>query len=212
MSLLELKNISLKYKNKKAENAIFQNMDFFVDSGEFCVVTGNSGSGKTSILDVIAGTKKVSDGDIIFDGKNIKALRNKSLAKFYRDKLAYVRHGDNFFDELTVSENFSLITKYSKSTLSLKNALKVVGLSDKEKAYPSELSNSEKQRLAVAFAISKKPKMIICDDPIAGMDAKNSQLVIKLLVQASHEMNLAVIFATTNESVAAVADKHFTLN
>ena len=90
--------------------------------------------------------------------------------------------------------------------------MKVVGLSDKEKAYPSELSNSEKQRHAVAFAISKKPKMIICDDPIAGMDAKNSQLVIKLLVQASHEMNLAVIFATTNESVAAVADKHFTLN
>ena len=212
MSLLELKNISLKYKNKKSENVILEETDFFVDSGEFCVITGDSGSGKTSFLEIIAGTKKASSGDVIFDGKSIKTLRGRALAKFYRDKLAFVRHSDNLFDELSVAENFSLFTKYSKSTLSLKNALKVVGLADKEKAYPHELSNSEKQRLAVAFAISKKPKMIICDDPIAGMDAKNSQLVIKLLVQAAHEMNLAIIFATTNSSVATVADKHFTLS
>ena len=207
MSLLELKNISLKYKNKKNETIILHETDFSVDAGEFCVISGDSGAGKTSVLELMAGRKK-ADGEITFNGKNIKSLKGHALAKFYRENAAYVRHSDNLFNELSVSENFALITKYSKSTLSLKNALKVVGLADKEKAYPSELSNSERMRLAVAFAISKKPKMILCDDPIAGMDAKNSQLIIKLLVQAAHEMKVAVIFATTNESVAAVADKH----
>ncbi len=212
MSLLELKNISLKYKDKKTETVILDNFNFSVDEGEFCVVTGDGGEGKTSFLNMIAGIKKISDGEIIFDGENISKLKGKALAKFYRDKLSFVRHSDNLFDELSVRENFSLITKYSKSTLSLKNALKVVGLADKEKASVHELSNSEKQRLAVAFAISKKPKMILCDDPIAGMDSNNSQLVLKLLIQAAHEMKLAVIFATANESLVTVADKHLKVN
>ncbi len=211
MSLLELKDISLKYKNKKSETVILDGMTFSLEAGQFCVLLGESGSGKTSFLNLICGLKKADGGEIIFEEKDITKLKSSALTKFLRGKLSFVRHGGNLFNELTVAENYNLYTRYSESALNLKNTLKVVGLADKEKVYPTELSYSEKLKLSVALAIASKPSLILCDDPIAGMDEKNSQLVIKLLVQASHEMGVSVIFATNNSSIATVADKTITV-
>jgi len=211
MSLLELKNISLKYKNKKSETVILDEFDFSLDAGQFCVLLGEGSSGKTSFLNLICSINKADGGEIIFEEKDITNLKKSALAKFLRGKLSFVRHGGNLFNELTVRENYTLYTRYSESALNLKNTLKVVGLADKEESYPSELSYSERLKLSVALAIASKPSLILCDDPITGLDDKDAQLVIRLLVQASHEMGVSVIFATNNSSIATVADTTITV-
>lgn len=209
MSLLKLEGVSQKYKIKKEKITLFENVNLTVESGEFCVITGPSDCGKSTLLKIIEGIAKPTEGTIIFDEKDINKLSKKGLEELYRDKIAIVNSENNFFEDLSVLENFNAAVKHCKKSLNPNSALKIVGLVDRAMSYPRELSSTQRQSFAIAMAIAKQPKLIICDEPIAAFDKENSTRIIKLLSEACKKINTSVIYATTNSSAAAFADKSY---
>ncbi len=209
MSLIKLENVSIKHKIKKEKITLFENVNITVESGEFCVITGPSNCGKSTLLKVIEGIKKPTEGKVIFNEKDINKLSKKGLEELYRDEIAIVNSDNNFFEDLSVLENFNAAVKHCKKSLNPNSALKIAGLDDRAMSYPQELSNTQRQSFAIAMAIAKQPKLIICDEPIAAFDRENSTRIIKLLSEACKKINTSVIYATTNSSATVFADKSY---
>ena len=165
MSYIEFKDVVKEYKMGEVSIKALDNTNFQIEKGELVVIVGPSGAGKTTALNILGGMDTVTSGEVIIDGKNISKFKNKQLTKYRREDIGFVFQFYNLVQNLTAIENVELATQICKKPLDPKEILIKVGLGDRIKNFPSQLSGGEQQRVAIARAIAKNPKLLLCDEP-----------------------------------------------
>lgn len=211
MSYIEFKNINKDYKMGEITIKALNNTSFQIEKGELVVIVGPSGAGKTTTLNILGGMDTVTSGDALIDGKNITKLKGKELIKYRREDIGFVFQFYNLVQNLTAKENVELATQICKDSLDPVEVIKKVGLKDRMNNFPSQLSGGEQQRIAIARAIAKNPKLLLCDEPTGALDYKTGKQILKLLQDTCRKENMTVLIITHNTSIAPMADKviHF---
>lgn len=207
MSYVEFNNVSKIYKAGEVEIKAVDDVSFSVEKGEFCVIVGASGSGKTTALNIIGGMDNATSGDVIIDEEVVTAMNNKRLTEFRRHDVGFVFQFYNLVPNLTALENVELATQMSKDALDPATVLEMVGLGDRLDNFPSQLSGGEQQRVSIARALAKNPKILLCDEPTGALDYKTGVTILKLLQDASRKQGMTVIVITHNQAIAPMADR-----
>ena len=211
MSYIEFKNVKKEYKMGEITIKALDNTSFQIEKGELVVIVGPSGAGKTTTLNILGGMDTATSGTILVDGKEVNKLKNKELIKYRREDIGFVFQFYNLVQNLTALENVELATQICKDSLNPETIMKKVGLKDRMKNFPSQLSGGEQQRVAIARAIAKNPKLLLCDEPTGALDYKTGKQILKLLQDTCRKENMTVIIITHNTAIAPMADKtiHF---
>ena len=211
MSYIEFKNVCKEYIMGEITIKALNNANFKIEKGELVVIVGPSGAGKTTALNILGGMDSVTSGNVIVDGKNVAKLKNRELIKYRREDIGFVFQFYNLVQNLTAKENVELATEICKDSLDPEEVLKKVGLKDRMKSFPSQLSGGEQQRVAIARAIAKNPKLLLCDEPTGALDYKTGKQILKLLQDTARKENMTVLIITHNGAIAPMADKiiHF---
>ena len=207
MSYIELEKVNKKYVMGKQTINAAKDVNFEIEKGELVVILGPSGAGKTTLLNLLGGMDYVSSGKIIVDGEDIAKYNSKELIKYRRYDIGFVFQFYNLVQNLTAIENVELASQISKNPLDPKKVLESVGLKDRLNNFPSELSGGEQQRVSIARAIAKNPKMLLCDEPTGALDSKTGSLILELLEKVCREDKMTVIIITHNSGIADIADK-----
>ncbi len=207
MAFIEFKNVEKNYVMGEVTIKALNNTNFEIEKGELVVIVGPSGAGKTTALNILGGMDTVSFGEVIVDGKRIDKLKNKELIKYRREDIGFVFQFYNLVQNLTAVENVELATQICKDSLNPKEVLEKVGLKDRMKNFPSQLSGGEQQRVAIARAIAKNPKLLLCDEPTGALDYNTGKQILKLLQDTCRKENMTVIIITHNSAIAPMADK-----
>ena len=177
------------------------------NKGQLIVVSGPSGAGKTTCLNILGGMDIATNGEVIVDGRDISKLKGKDLIKYRRTDIGFVFQFYNLVQNLTVIENVELAVQLCKDHLEPEEVLDKVGLSERKQNFPSQLSGGEQQRVAIARAIAKNPKILLCDEPTGALDYKTGKQILKLLQDTCRNENVTVIIITHNGALAPMADK-----
>ena len=187
------------------------NTNFEIEKGELVVIVGPSGAGKTTALNILGGMDSITEGTVIIDKKDISNFKPKELIKYRREDIGFVFQFYNLVQNLTALENVELATQICKRPLSPKNILKKVGLENRMKNFPSQLSGGEQQRVAIARAIAKNPKLLLCDEPTGALDYKTGKQILQLLQDTCRKEKMTVIIITHNSALTPMADRviHF---
>lgn len=211
MSYIEFKNVKKEYQMGEVTIKALDNTSFTIEKGELVVIVGPSGAGKTTCLNILGGMDSVTSGKVLVDGKEVNKLKNKELIKYRREDIGFVFQFYNLVQNLTAIENVELATQICKNSLEPETIIKKVGLKDRMKNFPSQLSGGEQQRVAIARAIAKNPKLLLCDEPTGALDYKTGKQILKLLQDTCRKENMTVIIITHNSAIAPMADKviHF---
>ena len=206
--IIELKNISKVYKVGDNEFKVLDNIDLSINKGEMVVVLGPSGAGKSTLLNLIGGMDTPTSGKIIIDGKNIAEYNENQLSEYRAENIGFIFQFYNILPSLTVKENVDIVKDIVKNPISTKEALKGVGLEKHAKKFPSQLSGGEQQRVSIARAIAKNPKLLLCDEPTGALDSKTGVEVLKLLRKQCDGNCGAntVVIVTHNSLIAEIAD------
>lgn len=207
MSYIEFKNVCKEYKMGEITIKALDNTNFQIEKGELVVIVGPSGAGKTTTLNILGGMDTATRGDVIVDGKNITNLKNKELIKYRREDIGFVFQFYNLVQNLTAVENVELATQICKDSLDPEEVIEKVGLGDRKKNFPSQLSGGEQQRVAIARAIAKNPKLLLCDEPTGALDYKTGKQILKLLQDTARKEKMTVIIITHNAAIAPMADE-----
>lgn len=207
MSYIQLNEVSKKYRSGQSEIIANDKISFSLDEGRLLIIVGASGAGKTTLLNIIGGMEKASSGDILIDGKNLSKLNENELTKYRRDDVGFVFQHYNLIPNLTALENVELASEISKDSLKADEVLDQVGLSKREGNFPSQLSGGEQQRVAIARALAKNPKLLLCDEPTGALDYQTGKNILKLLQDASRNLNSTVIIITHNSLIKPMADE-----
>lgn len=207
MSYIRLKDVSKHYKSGdniiKANDKI--NIDF--EKGEFAVIVGQSGAGKSTALNLLGGMDTPTSGEIFVDGCDISKFSEKQLTKYRRYDVGFIFQNYNLIENLTALENVELANEIVKDSLSSLEVIESVGLLNRKDNFPSQLSGGEQQRVSIARAIAKKPKLLLCDEPTGALDYKTGKKILKLLFDLSRKTNTTVIVITHNRAICDMADK-----
>ncbi|MGN1363383.1 MAG: ABC transporter ATP-binding protein [Methanobrevibacter sp.] len=209
--IIEFKNVTKEYISGEHVLKAVNNLNFTIDRGEFVVILGPSGSGKSTLLNLLGGLDNVSYGDIIFDNKNIAHFNDNDLTNFRAEEIGFIFQFYNLIPNLTVYENIELISELTNKDIDVYYALNEVGLLDHSNQFPSELSGGEQQRVSIARAVIKKPRLLLCDEPTGALDSKTGFKIIKILHGLTYN-NTTVIVVTHNEKIAEIANKVIYLN
>ena len=209
MAYIEFKNVSKIYGEKESKVIALNDTSFSIDKGELVVILGPSGAGKTTALNILGGMDKVTSGQVIIDGKDITKYSNKELIKYRRNDIGFVFQFYNLVQNLTAKENVELAASITKGARSAGEVLELVGLSDRMKHFPSQMSGGEQQRVSIARAIVKNPEILLCDEPTGALDSRNSIAVVKLLLEVRERLGCPVVTITHNAEMARVADRVF---
>lgn len=207
MSYIEFKDVSKIYKMGELETKALDMISFDIDKGEFVVILGASGAGKTTILNILGGMDVSSSGVISVDDVNINELDEKGLCDYRRYDIGFVFQFYNLVQNLTAKENVELALQICKFPLDPLKVLKLVGLESRVNNFPSQLSGGEQQRVAIARAVAKNPKLLLCDEPTGALDYKTGKQVLKVLQDMSKQQNMTVVIVTHNQALADMADK-----
>ena len=206
MSLVELKNITRTYVSGDHVLNALDNVDLKLEEGKFIVILGPSGAGKSTLLNLLGGLDSPTSGTIIVDGKDISTLSNNELADYRANKVGFVFQFYNLIPTLTVYENVALVKQIAPNALDPKEIINEVGLLDHLKNFPAELSGGEQQRISIARAIAKNPKILLCDEPTGALDSETGVLVLKLLLSMARNHGKTIIIVTHNQNIAKMAD------
>ncbi len=211
MSYIEFKDVVKEYKMGEVSIKALNNTNFQIEKGELVVIVGPSGAGKTTALNILGGMDTVTSGKVIIDGKNIAKYKNRQLTKYRREDIGFVFQFYNLVQNLTAIENVELATQICKKPLDPKEILIKVGLEDRLKNFPSQLSGGEQQRVAIARAIAKNPKLLLCDEPTGALDYKTGKQILQLLQDTCRKEKMTVIIITHNAALTPMADRviHF---
>ncbi len=212
MAYIEFKNVTKKYKTGEIEIKALDKVSFQVDKGELVVILGPSGAGKTTCLNILGGMDNATSGEIIVDGVHIDKLKGRSLTKYRRNDIGFVFQFYNLIQNLTAAENVELAVQLCRDHLDPKNILEKVGLKKRLKNFPSQLSGGEQQRVSIARAIAKNPKLLLCDEPTGALDYKTGKQILKLLEDVCRNEKMTVIIITHNSVIAEIADKVIKFN
>ncbi|QSX07389.1 ABC transporter ATP-binding protein [Sedimentibacter sp. zth1] len=183
------------------------NINFEINEGEFCIIVGPSGAGKTTVLNMLGGMDKCDTGSIILDGKDISKFNNKKLTKYRRYDVGFVFQFYNLIQNLTALENVEIASEICKSPLNAEKTLEQVGLKERIKNFPAQLSGGEQQRVSIARALAKNPKILLCDEPTGALDYNTGKSVLKLLQDTSKNTGKTVIVITHNQAITRMADR-----
>lgn len=207
MAYIEFENVEKEYKMGEVSIKALNNTNFQIEKGELVVIVGPSGAGKTTSLNILGGMDTVTKGKVIVDGKRIDQLKNRELIKYRREDIGFVFQFYNLVQNLTALENVELATQICKNSLYPKDVLEKVGLKDRMKNFPSQLSGGEQQRVAIARAIAKNPKLLLCDEPTGALDYNTGKQILQLLQDTCRKEKMTVIIITHNTALAPMADK-----
>ena len=204
---IEFKNVKKIYKMGEVNIEALSGVNFSVDKGEFVVVAGASGAGKSTILNILGGMDSPSGGQSIVDNKYINNYSNKELITYRRYDIGFVFQFYNLVQNLTAKENVELATQICKDPLDIDEVMEAVGLGDRKNNFPAQLSGGEQQRVAIARALAKNPKLLLCDEPTGALDYNTGKSILKLLQDTCRKMNMTVIIITHNLALTPMGDK-----
>ena len=206
--IVELKNVSKVYKVGENEFKALDNIDLSLNKGEMIVILGPSGAGKSTLLNLIGGMDTPSAGDVVIDNENISKYNENKLSDYRAENIGFIFQFYNILPSLTVQENVDIVKDIVKNPISTEEALKGVGLYEHRKKFPNQLSGGEQQRVSIARAVAKNPKLLLCDEPTGALDSKTGVEVLKLLRKQCDGNNGAntVIIVTHNVLIADIAD------
>ncbi len=207
MSFIEFRDVTKVYRMGEVEIRALDGVDFDVEKGEFVVVLGASGAGKTTILNILGGMDTCTSGKIVVDGKDISKASDKELCDYRRYDIGFVFQFYNLVSNLTAKENVELALQICKDPLDPVFVLKMVGLEDRMHNFPSQLSGGEQQRVAIARAVAKNPKLLLCDEPTGALDYKTGKQVLKVLQDMSQKHGITVVMITHNSALARMGEK-----
>lgn len=206
MAIVEFKDVSRVYTSGDHELWALNHVDMTLEEGKVVVILGPSGAGKSTLLNMLGGLDSPTGGRIIVNGKDISTLNSNELADYRASTVGFVFQFYNLIPTLTVLENVRLVEEIAPNALSGEEMLEEVGLSDHRKNFPSELSGGEQQRVSIARALAKNPKILLCDEPTGALDSETGVLVLKLLLKMAREHGKTIVIVTHNQNIAKMAD------
>lgn len=204
---VKLKDITKVYHMGEVEIRAADNINFSIKKGEFVVIVGPSGAGKTTVLNILGGMDTATGGTLTVDGKDITAYDSRQLTGYRRDDIGFVFQFYNLIPNLTALENVELALQICKDPLDAKKVLEDVGLGDRLDNFPAQLSGGEQQRVSIARALAKNPKVLLCDEPTGALDYNTGKAILKLLQNMCRERGMTVIVITHNQALAPMADR-----
>ena len=206
-SYVKLDKVSKIYKMGEVEIRAVDNISFEISKGEFVVVVGPSGAGKTTVLNILGGMDTATEGKVLVDGKDVAKYTPKMLTGYRRDDIGFVFQFYNLVPNLTALENVELALQICKEPLDAKSVLEDVGLGDRLDNFPAQLSGGEQQRVSIARALAKNPKLLLCDEPTGALDYNTGKAILKLLQDTCRQKGMTVIVITHNSAIAPMADR-----
>lgn len=204
---VRLREVKKIYKMGEVEIAAADGIDFSVGKGEFAVVVGASGAGKTTVLNILGGMDTATSGEVIVDGNDITTYNTKQLTAYRRDDIGFVFQFYNLVPNLTALENVELALQICKDPLDAMAVLEDVGLGERAANFPARLSGGEQQRVSIARALAKNPKLLLCDEPTGALDYNTGKAILKLLQDTCRKKGMTVILITHNSAIAPMADR-----
>lgn len=210
-AFVSFENVSKIYKTGEVEITALHDVNFLIEKGEFCVIVGASGAGKTTILNILGGMDTLTAGRVILDGQEISAFNKRQLTSYRRHDVGFVFQFYNLVQNLTARENVELAAQICRDPLDAGTVLEQVGLSDRANNFPAQLSGGEQQRVAIARALAKNPKLLLCDEPTGALDYNTGKAVLKLLQSTCRDMRKTVVVITHNQALTAMADRVITV-
>lgn len=206
MAVVEFKNVTRIYTNGEHKQKALDDVSFSLNEGKFVVILGPSGAGKSTLLNMLGGLDSPTSGVIKVDGADISELTGNELADYRASKVGFVFQFYNLIPTLTVYENVALVKEIAADAIDAKKMLQEVGLSDHLHNFPAELSGGEQQRVSIARALAKNPKILLCDEPTGALDSETGVLVLKLLLSMAKNYGKTIVIVTHNQNIAKMAD------
>ena len=207
MAYIKVNNVSKIYGKDELEVKALDNVSFEIEKGEFVVILGSSGAGKSTLLNILGGMDVATKGEYVLDSKSVTSFKEKDLQEFRRENIGFVFQFYNLLNNLTALENVEIAASLVKNPLDSKEVLNKVGLNDRMYNFPSKLSGGVQQRVSIARAIVKNPKLLLCDEPTGALDSKTGTKIIKLLYELSIKMGTTIIIVTHNSSLAQIGTR-----
>lgn len=207
MSYLEFRNVKKQYSMGEVTIDALQDVSFTMEKGEIVVVVGASGAGKTTILNILGGMDTLTSGEVYLDGECISAYGRKRLIQYRRHDIGFVFQFYNLVQNLTTRENVELATQICENARDIDEVLEQVGLGERKNNFPAQLSGGEQQRTAIARALAKNPKLLLCDEPTGALDYQTGKQVLKLLQDTARSQEMTVVIITHNKALTAMADR-----
>ncbi len=211
MSFVTLKDVYKSYKMGEVTITASDGVSFDIEQGEFALIVGASGAGKTTVLNMLGGMDRCDSGDIIVDGNNIASYNKKQMTAYRRYDIGFVFQFYNLVQNLTALENVELAAQICKNSLDPATVLKQVGLADRMNNFPAQLSGGEQQRVSIARALAKNPKLLLCDEPTGALDYNTGKTILSLLHRTCRENGMTVIVITHNQAITPMADRVITM-
>ena len=207
MAFVEFENVGKTYHMGEVEIHALHDTTFQVEKGELVVIVGPSGAGKTTLLNILGGMDTLTTGTVRLDGREISSLSKKELTEYRRHDVGFVFQFYNLIGNLTAVENVELANQICPHPLDAANVMKEVGLEERMKNFPSQLSGGEQQRVAIARALAKNPKLLLCDEPTGALDYQTGKAILQLLQDTGRKNNMTVIIITHNSALTGMADR-----
>ena len=201
------KDVYKRYRMGEVVITAADGVSFYIKKGEFAVVVGPSGAGKTTVLNVLGGMDGCDGGEVVVDGRVVSTLRSRELAGYRRHDIGFVFQFYNLVQNLTAKENVELATQICKDPLDASEVLESVGLGDRQNNFPSQLSGGEQQRVAIARALAKRPKLLLCDEPTGALDYTTGKNILKLLHSMCTSSGMTVVLITHNQAITPIANR-----
>ena len=207
MSFIEFEDVKKVYYTGELEIDALRGISFSVEKGEIAVILGESGAGKTTVLNILGGMDRLTSGSVRLDGQTISDFSGRQLTRYRRHDVGFVFQFYNLIPNLTARENVSMATQLCNNSSDSAEVLASVGLSERLDNFPSQLSGGEQQRVAIARALAKKPKLLLCDEPTGALDYMTGKSILKLLQDTGRKNDMTIVIITHNQALTAMADR-----
>jgi len=207
MSYIEFQDVYKIYNSSANEVRALDGISFCIEKGELCVIVGHSGAGKTTLLNILGGMDTATSGKVLLDGRDITKLNARQLTQLRRNDVGFVFQFYNLVQNLTAMENVELAAEICRDSLDPQKVLEAVGLADRMENFPAQLSGGEQQRVSIARAIAKNPKIILCDEPTGALDYNTGKQILQLLQDICRQTGKTVVIITHNSALTQIADR-----